>query len=202
MSSFMLTHQRLARAILHTRKPLLNNSLSRGFCAVQTVCYRPSLSSYKLRSAYSVFRHTGQSQFHTRIGGLMHGDFEWQDPKSDDEVVNVTIVLRDGTEKVLRGKVGDNLLYLCHRFDVPMEGACEASLACSTCHVYVDEDYLDLLDEAEEEEEDMLDMAVFLKENSRLGCQIKLRKDLEGLKVELPKATRNFYVDGHVPTPH
>ncbi|KNC82941.1 hypothetical protein SARC_04788 [Sphaeroforma arctica JP610] len=159
-----------------------------------------SVNGSGLRAATQgvVFR----SAFHTRIGGLRHGDFEWEDPKSEDEVVNVSVILRDGTEKVIRGKVGDNLLYLCHRYDVPMEGACEASLACSTCHVYVDEDYLDTLPEAEEEEEDMLDMAVQLKENSRLGCQIRLTKELEGLKVELPKATRNFYVDGHVPTPH
>lgn len=48
-------------------------------------------------------------------------------------------------------------------------GACEASLACSTCHVYVDLDYYDLLQEPVEEEEDMLDLAVFLRDNSRLG---------------------------------
>lgn len=48
-------------------------------------------------------------------------------------------------------------------------GACEASLACSTCHVYVDGDYFDQLPEPLEEEEDMLDMAVFLRDTSRLG---------------------------------
>jgi ferredoxin-2, mitochondrial len=45
-------------------------------------------------------------------------------------------------------------------------------------------------------------MAPFLKENSRLGCQIILTKELEGLELRLPKATRNFYVDGHKPKPH
>lgn len=48
-------------------------------------------------------------------------------------------------------------------------GACEASLACTTCHVYVDHDFLDILPEATETEEDLLDQAPFLKENSRLG---------------------------------
>lgn len=48
----------------------------------------------------------------------------------------------------------------------------------------------------------MLDLAPFLKENSRLGCQIILNKDLEGMVVKLPRATANFYVDGHVPEPH
>ncbi|XP_020758019.1 ferredoxin-2, mitochondrial isoform X3 [Odocoileus virginianus] len=81
-------------------------------------------------------------------------------------------------------------------------GACEASLACSTCHVYVSEDHLDLLPPPDEREDDMLDMAPLLQENSRLGCQIVLTPELEGAEFTLPKITRNFYVDGHVPKPH
>lgn len=102
----------------------------------------------------------------------------------------------------MRGKVGDNVLYLAHRYQIPMEGACEASLACTTCHVYVKSNFCDKLPEPDEKEDDLLDMAPFLRENSRLGCQIILKKELEGLELELPKATRNFYVDGHVPKPH
>jgi len=114
----------------------------------------------------------------------------------------VTFIDKSGRSIDVRGKVGDNVLYLAHRFDVEMEGACEASLACTTCHCYVLDDYLDKLPFADEKEDDLLDMAPFLKENSRLGCQIILTKELEGLKLELPKATRNFYVDGHKPKPH
>lgn len=128
--------------------------------------------------------------------------YEWKDPKSDDEVVNITYVKKDGSKVAVRGKVGDNLLYLAHRHGIEMEGACEASLACTTCHVYVREDYYDKLPEPDEKEDDLLDLAPFLKENSRLGCQIVLTKDLEGMEVTLPQATRNFYVDGHVPQPH
>lgn len=51
-------------------------------------------------------------------------------------------------------------------------------------------------------EDDMLDMAPMLQENSRLGCQIILTKELDGMELTLPKVTRNFYVDGHVPKPH
>ncbi|PIO66069.1 2Fe-2S iron-sulfur cluster binding domain protein [Teladorsagia circumcincta] len=126
-----------------------------------------------------------------------HGDYEYEDPKSEDDVVNITYVLRDGTKKQVRGKVGDNVMY-----GIEMEGACEASLACSTCHCYVDEPYFDQLDEPKEEEEDMLDQAPALRPNSRLGCQIILRKDLDGITVTLPPITRNFYVDGHVPQAH
>ena len=84
-----------------------------------------------------------------------------------------------------------------------MEGACEASLACTTCHCYVeDEHFFDLLPEASEEEEDLLDKAPFLSVNSRLGCQIIINEEFSGIRIKLPRATANFYVDGHVPQPH
>ncbi|XP_057668239.1 adrenodoxin-like protein 1, mitochondrial [Diorhabda carinulata] len=144
---------------------------------------------------------TNVKYFRTTLTDL-HGEYEWLDPKSEDEVVNITIINKDGEKFPIRGKVGDNLLYLAHRYQIPMEGACEASLACTTCHVYIQSNHSDILAEPTETEEDLLDMAPFLKENSRLGCQITLDKNLEGLVVRLPKATRNFYVDGHTPKPH
>jgi len=119
--------------------------------------------------------------------------------KNDD--VTVTYIDREGISHQIKGKVGDNVMYLAQRHDLDIEGACEASLACCTCHVYV-ENFFDKLSEMEEEEEDMLDLAPFLQENSRLSCQILLTKELDGLTVRLPSATRNFYVDGHKPKPH
>lgn len=116
--------------------------------------------------------------------------------------VRVTYVDKDGVSRTVEGHVGDNALYLAHRHEIPMEGACEASLACTTCHVYVKDEFLDILPESTEKEDDLLDMAPFLKENSRLGCQIILTKEMDGIELRLPKATRNFYVDGHKPTPH
>ncbi|XP_055690794.1 adrenodoxin-like protein 1, mitochondrial [Lutzomyia longipalpis] len=145
---------------------------------------------------YTISRNIQGSQVYR------HGEFEWQDPKSEDEVVNITYIDKDGKRMAVRGKVGDNVLYLAHRHEIEMEGACEASLACTTCHVYVKDEYLDRLPESTEKEDDLLDMAPFLKQNSRLGCQIVLTKELEGLELQLPKATRNFYVDGHKPKPH
>ncbi|CAG9116462.1 Adrenodoxin-mitochondrial [Plutella xylostella] len=139
--------------------------------------------------------------FHVSAG-LRHGEYEWMDPKSEAEVVNITYVDKDGKKTKVRGKIGDNVLYLAHRYGIEMEGACEASLACTTCHVYVNHDFVDKLPPSEEKEDDLLDMAPFLKENSRLGCQIVLTKELEGIELQLPKATRNFYVDGHKPAPH
>ncbi|XP_077981957.1 adrenodoxin-like protein 1, mitochondrial [Glandiceps talaboti] len=140
--------------------------------------------------------------FRIESGPLRHGDYEWKDPKSDDEIVNITYTDKNGNQTPVKGKIGDNAMYLAHRYEVPIEGACEASLACCTCHVVVDDKSFDLLPEIEEEEEDMLDMAPFLTPTSRLSCQIILTKELEGMELQLPKATRNFYVDGHVPQPH
>ncbi|XP_014478303.1 PREDICTED: adrenodoxin-like protein, mitochondrial isoform X3 [Dinoponera quadriceps] len=118
------------------------------------------------------------------------------------KIVNVIFIDKRGKKYAVQGKVGDNVLYLAHKYGIEMEGACEASLACTTCHVYVHHDYLNKLSVPEDKEEDLLDLAPFLRENSRLGCQIILTKELDGIQLELPKATRNFYVDGHTPTPH
>ncbi|XP_016934958.2 adrenodoxin-like protein 1, mitochondrial [Drosophila suzukii] len=145
--------------------------------------------------------YTPSNALHTTIP-RRHGEFEWQDPKSPEEIVNITYVDKDGKRTQVQGKVGDNVLYLAHRHGIEMEGACEASLACTTCHVYVQHDFLEKLKDAEEKEDDLLDMAPFLRENSRLGCQILLDKSMDGMELVLPKATRNFYVDGHKPKPH
>ncbi|XP_066458696.1 ferredoxin-2, mitochondrial [Eleutherodactylus coqui] len=119
-----------------------------------------------------------------------------------EEPVDVVFVDREGKRIPVRGKVGESVLYLAHRYDIDLEGACESSLACSTCHVYVSTEYLQKLPDPDEREDDMLDMAPLLQENSRLGCQIILAKELNGAEFTLPKITRNFYVDGHVPKPH
>merc|ERR1719272_777932 len=131
-----------------------------------------------------------------------HGSYEAHGPKSPEDVVNIVYIDRDGTRIPVAGKIGDNVLYLAHVHDIELEGACEASLACSTCHVYVDQVSLNKLDYAEEEEEDMLDLASLLTVNSRLGCQIILPKELEERELGIPAVSRNFYVDGHVPQPH
>ena len=126
-----------------------------------------------------------------------------EDPSSPPGHIPVTFVLKDGAEVRALARPGEVALRLAQRYEVPMEGACEASLACVTCHCYVDQDdYFDQLPEATEEEEDLLDKAPFLAVNSRLGCQIVVTEELAGLQLRLPRATANFYVDGHVPQPH
>ncbi len=91
--------------------------------------------------------------------------------------------------------LGLSVLEIAHRNKIDLEGACEGSLACSTCHVVVDPEFYATLPEATEEEEDMLDLAFGLTHTSRLGCQIIMSEELDGLIVSLPAATRNMMVD-------
>ena len=102
---------------------------------------------------------------------------------------------RDGTRREVDAPLGLSVLEIAHQNDVDVEGACEGSLACSTCHVIVDPAWFRLLAKPTEDEEDMLDLAFGLTETSRLGCQIVMTEALDGLVVRLPAATRNI-LDG------
>lgn len=107
----------------------------------------------------------------------------------------MTFIDRDGTRLEVEAPEGLSVLEIAHRNKIDLEGACEGSLACSTCHVVVDSKWYAKLAEASEDEEDMLDLAFGLTQTSRLGCQIIMTKDLDGLEVTLPAATRNMMVD-------
>lgn len=119
------------------------------------------------------------------------------------EKITVTFIEKDGTETVVAAPVGQSMLEVAHKNDIELEGACEGSLACSTCHVIInDQAVYDALPEPDDDENDMLDLAFGLTETSRLGCQVIAAKELDGMTLSLPKATRNFAVDGFVPKPH
>ena len=95
-------------------------------------------------------------------------------------------------EIVVDAPVGLSVLEIAHNNDIDLEGACEGSLACSTCHVIVDREYFDRLEPPAEEEEDMLDLAFGLTHTSRLGCQIIMTPELDNMVLRLPSATRNI----------
>jgi len=103
----------------------------------------------------------------------------------------MVFVERDGTRKEVDAPLGLSVLEIAHRHGVDIEGACEGSLACSTCHVVIDPTWFGKLAKPTEDEEDMLDLAFDLQETSRLGCQIVMTDALDGLVVKLPSATRN-----------
>ncbi|MFL1781294.1 2Fe-2S ferredoxin [Candidatus Hepatincolaceae symbiont of Richtersius coronifer] len=109
----------------------------------------------------------------------------------NDKNVNVIFITSDGEKISVEVPVGTSVLEAAHQNGVPLEGACEGSLACSTCHVILEKEYYSKLPDAIEEEEDMLDMAFGLTPTSRLGCQIILTNELEGMILTIPSKTRN-----------
>jgi len=104
----------------------------------------------------------------------------------------MTFIQKDGSKKEVDAPVGLSVLEIAHRNDIDMEGACEGSLACSTCHVIVDKKWFKKLPKPSEDEEDMLDLAFGLTKTSRLGCQIVMNDKLDGLVVQLPEQVTNW----------
>ncbi len=104
----------------------------------------------------------------------------------------MTFVTTDGTRCEVEAPLGLSVLEVAHKHGIDLEGACEGSLACSTCHVIVEPEWYDVLPDATEDEEDMLDLAFALTKTSRLGCQIIMTEELDGLVVRLPTGTRNM----------
>ena len=104
----------------------------------------------------------------------------------------ITFIYPDGRRQELHPPPGLSILEIARKYDVDIEGACEGSLACSTCHVIVDEEWFEQLPEPTEDEEDMLDLAFGLTATSRLGCQIIVTEELDGLTVTLPVETRSL----------
>lgn len=113
-------------------------------------------------------------------------------PPKPGEERNVTFIDKEGQSHAFQVSDGDNLLDIAQANDLEMEGACGGSCACSTCHVIVASDHYDLMPEPDDDENDMLDLAFGLTETSRLGCQVKMAKELDGLVVKLPSMTRNM----------
>ncbi|KAL1991934.1 hypothetical protein VTN49DRAFT_5242 [Thermomyces lanuginosus] len=114
-------------------------------------------------------------------------------PPKPGEEINVSFIDKEGNRHDFQVAEGDNLLDIAQANDLEMEGACGGSCACSTCHVIVeDPEYYDRMPEPDDDENDMLDLAFGLTETSRLGCQVKMTKDLDGLVVRLPAMTRNM----------
>ena len=100
-------------------------------------------------------------------------------------MIDVTIIDRDGKEHKHQAPtdMNMNMMEFSRALELPVEGTCGGMALCASCHMYVESNH-DIL-ELSEAEEDMLDQAFFVEDNSRLGCQIKLHDDLQGLIVRL-----------------
>lgn len=102
-----------------------------------------------------------------------------------DDMIKVTIIDRQGKqhEHEAPTDMNMNMMEFCRAVELPVEGTCGGMALCASCHVYVESEHD--LREPSEDEEDMLDQAFYVEDNSRLGCQIHLHNNLNGLKVRL-----------------
>lgn len=102
-----------------------------------------------------------------------------------ENVIRIEVIDREGQTHKLEGPtdMGMNMMELCRSAELAVEGTCGGMAMCASCHMYVQSDHA--LPPKSDDEEDMLDEAFFVEDNSRLGCQIHLSNDLEGLQVKL-----------------
>lgn len=102
-----------------------------------------------------------------------------------EEMIKVTVIDRDDVTHELDAPtdMNMNMMELCKSYELPVEGTCGGMALCASCHMYILSDHE--LREPSDDEEDMLDQAFFVEDNSRLGCQIKLTTALDGLTVKL-----------------
>ncbi len=93
----------------------------------------------------------------------------------------------DGKEHEITAEEGTTLMEIGRDSNLGIEGTCGGSLSCATCHIIVDPEWYEKTGKPSEDEEDMLDLAFGLEPTSRLGCQIRMDDNLDGLKVKLPE---------------
>lgn len=103
----------------------------------------------------------------------------------EENTINIEVVDREGLlhHLIAPTDMAMNLMEVCKSYELPVEGTCGGMALCASCHVYVRSDHE--LPEPSDDELNMLDQAFFVKENSRLGCQIKIRPEIEGLQITL-----------------
>ncbi|KAK5874858.1 hypothetical protein CesoFtcFv8_027406 [Champsocephalus esox] len=111
-----------------------------------------------------------------------------------DNKVTVHFFNRDGEKITVKGSPGDSLLDIVINEDLDFDGfgACEGTLACSTCHLIFEEETYKSLGPVTDEEMDMLDLAYGLSDTSRLGCQICLTKRMEGMVARVPESVADI----------
>ena len=103
--------------------------------------------------------------------------------------ITIHFIEEDGEKVTVSVNPGETLLDVAHKHGIDIPFLCGGSLACSSCHVIVEESFFDKIPSATEDEEDMLDLVFEIKPTSRLGCQIVFTEDLDGatFKIPMPK---------------
>ncbi len=103
--------------------------------------------------------------------------------------MRLLVVDQEGKSHELEALEGWRAMEVIRDWGLNIKAECGGACACATCHVYVDEAWLDKLPPVSEEEEEMLDTAADVRENSRLSCQILMNEELDGLKLTLAKSS-------------
>jgi 2Fe-2S ferredoxin len=104
--------------------------------------------------------------------------------------MHILVTDQDGKLHDLEALEGWRVMEVIRDWDLNIKAECGGACACATCHVYVHEDWLDKLQAASDEEEDMLDTVADVQPNSRLSCQILMSEELDGLQVTLAESAR------------
>ena len=99
--------------------------------------------------------------------------------------MKISVTDRDGKNQILEGDSNSTLMEIIRDLGMDIEAACGGCCACATCHVYIDEKWVNKLNPIDDDEESMLDQAFDVKDNSRLSCQINLSDELDGIELEL-----------------
>ena len=99
--------------------------------------------------------------------------------------MKIIVTDREGDKRILECDTNSTLMEIIRDEGGDIEAACGGCCACATCHVYIDEKWINKLNPLEDDEESMLDQAFDVKKNSRLSCQIQLNDELDGLELEL-----------------
>ncbi len=103
----------------------------------------------------------------------------------EDDAIILNVTTMDGKTQALAALEGWRAMEVIRDYGLPIKAECGGACACATCHVYVAQDWVDKLVPPTEEEEDMLDQAFEVQENSRLSCQILMTPELSGLELTL-----------------
>ncbi len=104
-------------------------------------------------------------------------------------MAKITYVDHEGTERAIEATNGESVMEVAIKNSVPgIDADCGGACACATCHVYVDEAFMDKVGQPDDMEQSMLDFAENVQANSRLSCQISVTDELDGLKVTTPES--------------
>ncbi|XP_015482151.1 adrenodoxin-like [Parus major] len=181
-------HQRTARG---TRSSTHSSRMAHGILGLMQPLRR-GLNTSKIRLIFlcgvTQQHHSPAKWWPERGFSSTHGSQDAPGESSSEDQVTVHFINRDGERLTTTAKEGESLLEVVvnHNLAIDGFGACEGTLACSTCHLIFEKDAFQKLDAISDEELDMLDLAYGLTDTSRLGCQVCVKKSMDGLTVRVP----------------